>query len=95
MQAPAHVDDNQLPADFPRLRAARAGIGAPAGVSREIVDRLNTGVTAALADPKLKARILDLGGVPMPMTPAEFGLFLAAETEKWGKVIQAANIKPG
>jgi tripartite-type tricarboxylate transporter receptor subunit TctC len=75
--------------------SAFAGIGAPAGVSREIVDRLNTGVTAALADPKLKARILDLGGVPMPMTPAEFGLFLAAETGKWGKVIQAANIKPG
>jgi tripartite-type tricarboxylate transporter receptor subunit TctC len=75
--------------------SAFAGIGAPAGVSREIVDRLNTGVTTALADPKLKARILDLGGVPMPMTPAEFGLFLAAETEKWGKVIQAANIKPG
>jgi len=74
--------------------SAFAGLGAPAGVPREIVDKLNTGVTAALADPKLKARILDLGGVPMPMTPAEFGLFLAAETEKWAKVIRAANIKP-
>jgi tripartite-type tricarboxylate transporter receptor subunit TctC len=63
-------------------------------VSREIVDKLNKGVNAALADPKLKARIADLGGVPMPMTPAEFGLLLAAETEKWGKVIRAANIKP-
>ncbi len=49
----------------------------------------------ALADPKIKARILDLGGVPMPMTPAEFGQLLVAETEKWGKVIRAANIKPG
>jgi tripartite-type tricarboxylate transporter receptor subunit TctC len=75
--------------------SAFAGIGAPAGVSREIVDKLNSGVTTALADPKLKARIVDLGGVPMPMTPAEFGLLLAAETEKWGKVIRAANIKPG
>jgi tripartite-type tricarboxylate transporter receptor subunit TctC len=75
--------------------SAFAGLGAPAGASREIVDKLNAGVTTALADPKLKARILDLGGVPMPMTPAEFGRFLAAETEKWGKVIQAANIKPG
>jgi tripartite-type tricarboxylate transporter receptor subunit TctC len=75
--------------------SAFAGLGAPAGVSREIVDKLNMGVTAALADPKLKARILDLGGVPMPMTPAEFGRFLAAETEKWAKVIRAANIKPG
>ena len=75
--------------------SAFAGLGAPAGVSREIVDKLNTGVTTALADPKLKARILDLGGVPMPMTPAEFGRFLAAETGKWAKVIRAANIKPG
>ena len=75
--------------------SAFAGLGVPAGVPHEIVDKLNTGVTAALADPKLKARILDLGGVPMPMTPAEFGLLLARETEKWGKVIRAANIKPG
>ncbi len=74
---------------------AFAGLGAPAGTPRDIVDKLNKGVGAALADPKLKARILDLGGVPMPMTPAEFGLFLAAETEKWAKVIRAANIKPG
>jgi tripartite-type tricarboxylate transporter receptor subunit TctC len=42
----------------------------------------------------LKAKILDMGGVPMPMTPAEFGKFLAEETAKWGKVIRAANIKP-
>jgi tripartite-type tricarboxylate transporter receptor subunit TctC len=75
--------------------SAFAGLGAPVGVSREVVDKLNTAVNTALADPKLKARILDLGGVPMPMTPAEFGLFLAAETEKWAKVIRAANIKPG
>jgi tripartite-type tricarboxylate transporter receptor subunit TctC len=74
--------------------SAFAGLGAPAGTRREIVDKLNTCVTAALADPKLKARIVDLGGVPMPMTPAEFGHLLAAETEKWGKVIRAANIKP-
>jgi tripartite-type tricarboxylate transporter receptor subunit TctC len=74
--------------------SAFAGLGAPAGTPREIVDKLNAGVNTALADPKLKARILDLGGVPMPMTPAEFGTFLAAETEKWAKVIRAANIKP-
>jgi tripartite-type tricarboxylate transporter receptor subunit TctC len=46
-----------------------------------------------LADPKMKARLADLGGVPMPMTPAEFGKFIVDETEKWGKVIRAANIK--
>ena len=80
-------------------RASRPAL-SPASARRpacpaEIVDKLNKGVTTALADPKLKARILDLGGVPMPMTPAEFGKFLADETEKWGKVIRAANIKPG
>jgi len=73
---------------------AFAGLGAPAGTPREIVDRLNKAVGVALADPKLKAKILDMGGVPMPMTPTEFGKFLAEETEKWGKVIRAGNIKP-
>jgi tripartite-type tricarboxylate transporter receptor subunit TctC len=74
--------------------SAFAGLGAPTGTPREIVDKLNKGVGTALADPKIGARIVDLGGVPMPMTPAEFGTLLAAETEKWGKVIRAANIKP-
>ena len=75
--------------------SAFAGIGAPAATPRAIVDKLNKAITAALADPKLTARIVELGGVPMPMTPGAFGLFLAAETEKWAKVIRAANIKPG
>jgi len=74
---------------------AFAGLGAPAGTPREIVDRLNKAVGVALANPALKAKIVDMGGVPMPMTPAEFGAFLAEETAKWGKVIHAANIKPG
>jgi tripartite-type tricarboxylate transporter receptor subunit TctC len=75
--------------------SAFAGIGTPAGTPRAIVERLNKAVGVALADPKLAARIVELGGVPMPMTPAEFGTFLATETEKWGKVITAANIRPG
>jgi tripartite-type tricarboxylate transporter receptor subunit TctC len=75
--------------------SAFAGLGAPAATPREIVDKLNKAVGVALANPALKAKILDLGGVPMPMTPAEFGRFLAEETEKWGKVIRAANMKPG
>jgi tripartite-type tricarboxylate transporter receptor subunit TctC len=54
---------------------------------------LNEEINAALADPKFKARLVDLGGVPMSMTAAQFGKFVAAETEKWGKVIRAANIK--
>ena len=74
--------------------SAFAGLGAPAGTPPAVIDKLNKAVGVALADPKLKARILDLGGVPMPMTPAEFGRLLATETEKWGKVIRAANIKP-
>ena len=75
--------------------SAFAGFGAPTGTPRAIVERLNKAVGAALADPKLAARIVELGGVPMPMTSAEFGTFLATETEKWGKVIKAANIRPG
>ncbi len=69
------------------------GIGAPKNTSTEIIDRLNTEVNAGLADPKIKERLADLGGVPMPMTPVEFGKFIADETVKWGKVVRAANIK--
>jgi len=71
------------------------GIGAPNNTPAEISDRINKEIIADLADPKTKAQLADIGAVPMPMTPAEFGKFLAAETEKWGKVIRAANIKPG
>ena len=70
------------------------GVGAPKNTRAEIVARLNKEVNAALADPQMKARLADLGNVPMPMTPTEFGRFIAEETEKWGKVIRAANIKP-
>jgi tripartite-type tricarboxylate transporter receptor subunit TctC len=69
------------------------GIGAPKNTPTEIVDKLNNEINAALADPTIKARLADLGGVPMPMSPAEFGKFIAEETEKWGKVIRALNIK--
>jgi tripartite-type tricarboxylate transporter receptor subunit TctC len=70
------------------------GIGAPKSTPADIVDRLNREINAGLADPKLKMRLADLGGVPMPMTPADFGKFIADETEKWAKVIRTANIKP-
>jgi tripartite-type tricarboxylate transporter receptor subunit TctC len=69
------------------------GIGAPRGTSGEIVGMLNGEINAALADPKVKARLADLGVSPMPTTSAEFGTFIAAETEKWAKVIRTANIK--
>jgi tripartite-type tricarboxylate transporter receptor subunit TctC len=70
------------------------GVGAPKATSAEIVTSLNTAMAAALAEPEMKTRLADLGAVPMPSTPAEFGAFLAADTEKWGKVIRSANIKP-
>jgi tripartite-type tricarboxylate transporter receptor subunit TctC len=70
------------------------GASAPRNTPVAIVDKLNKGINAGLADPVLKARLLDLGGIPMPMSPAEFGKFIAGETEKWAKVINFANIKP-
>jgi tripartite-type tricarboxylate transporter receptor subunit TctC len=70
------------------------GMGAPANTPADIIDKLNKTIGEALADPALKARFADLGAETMPMTPAEFGKFVAAETEKWGKVIKLAGIKP-
>ncbi|HEY2530501.1 MAG TPA: tripartite tricarboxylate transporter substrate binding protein [Xanthobacteraceae bacterium] len=70
------------------------GIAAPKPTSTEIIEKLNGEINAALADPKLKARLADLGSVAMQMTPAEFEKFIAAESQKWAKVIKAANIKP-
>jgi tripartite-type tricarboxylate transporter receptor subunit TctC len=69
------------------------GIGVPKNTPAEIVDKLNEAINAGLADPTIKARLADLGGVPMPMSPADFGKLIADETEKWAKVIRAANIK--
>jgi tripartite-type tricarboxylate transporter receptor subunit TctC len=69
------------------------GVGAPAGTPADVIDKLNKEINAGLADAKIKARLADVAGVPMPMTPAEFGKFIADETEKWGKVIRATHIK--
>ena len=63
------------------------GISAPKGTPPEIVDLLNTAVGEALKDPKLVARLAEVGGIPKPMTPAEFGKLVADETEKWRKVV--------
>ena len=69
------------------------GIVAPKGTPPAIVDKLNAAINGVLADPKLVARLADLGGVPMPMTPAEFGQLIADDTEKWAKVIKVAGVK--
>ena len=70
------------------------GIGAPKNTPTEIVDTLNKEINAGLADPKIKARLADLGGEVLALSPADFAKLIAEETEKWGKVIRAANIKP-
>jgi tripartite-type tricarboxylate transporter receptor subunit TctC len=70
------------------------GIGAPRNTPAEIIDKLNKEINAGLADPKLKAQLVDLGGTIIAGSSVDFGRLLADETEKWGKVIRAANIKP-
>jgi tripartite-type tricarboxylate transporter receptor subunit TctC len=69
------------------------GIGAPRNTPAEVVEILNTAVNAGLADPRLNARLADLGSVPLGGPPATFGKLIADETEKWGKVIAFAGIK--
>jgi tripartite-type tricarboxylate transporter receptor subunit TctC len=69
------------------------GIGVPKNTPAEIVDKLNEAINAGLADPTIKARLADLGGEPMPMLPAEFGKFIADETEKWAKVVKFSGAK--
>jgi tripartite-type tricarboxylate transporter receptor subunit TctC len=70
------------------------GICAPRGTPAEVIARLNAEITAGVADPGLRARLVDLGIEPRPMTPAEFGQFIADETEKWAKVIRFAALRP-
>jgi tripartite-type tricarboxylate transporter receptor subunit TctC len=70
------------------------GLGAPKGTPPEIIDKLNAAVNAGLADPKLKARLADLGGSMLVVTPAEFGALVAAETDKWAKVVIFSGARP-
>ena len=69
------------------------GIGGPKDLPPDIIAKLNSAITEGLADPKIKDRLDDLGGLPMPMSPADFANLIAGETEKWGKVIKFAGIK--
>ena len=70
------------------------GVGAPRKTPAAIIDKLNKEINAVIAEPKIKARLADLGGTILSGSPAEFGKFIADETDKWAKVIKAANIKP-
>jgi len=76
----------------PRKRGP--SLGAPRSTPVDIVARLNKEINAGLADPKMKARLADLGSEGMPMTPVEFGKLIAEETKKWAKVVKFASIKP-
>jgi tripartite-type tricarboxylate transporter receptor subunit TctC len=80
---------------FPGYEASQwYGVGVPKNTPAEIIDKLNKEINAGLADAKMKARLADLGGTVLPGSPATFGKLIADETEKWGKVIRALNIKP-
>jgi tripartite-type tricarboxylate transporter receptor subunit TctC len=93
---------SQLLPDLPPLSdyvpgyeaSAWYGVGAPRNTPAAIVERLNREINAALADPPMQARLVDLGGTTRAGSPADLGRFMAAETEKWAKVVKFAGIKP-
>jgi tripartite-type tricarboxylate transporter receptor subunit TctC len=70
------------------------GVGAPRSTPAEVIEKLNREINAGLADIKIKARLADLGSTPFGGSPAEFKAFLAGETQKWGKVVRSANVRP-
>jgi tripartite-type tricarboxylate transporter receptor subunit TctC len=95
VRAEALPDVPTVAESVPGLEASQwYGIVVPKGTPAEIVDRLNKEINAGLADPKMKARLAELGGMVLAGSPSDFAKLIADETEKWGKVIRVANIKP-
>jgi tripartite-type tricarboxylate transporter receptor subunit TctC len=93
-RSPALPDVPALAETVPGYEASGwSGIGAPRDTPADIIATLNQTINAALADPKIKARLVALGGTLVPGSPADFAKFVAAETEKWAKVVRSANIK--
>jgi tripartite-type tricarboxylate transporter receptor subunit TctC len=74
--------------------SAVQGVGAPKATPVDVIDKLNRETNAALVDPKIKARLADLGATVLAGSPADFGKFLADETDKWGKVVRFSGAKP-
>src|SRR5215472_8872079 len=70
------------------------GLGAPKNTPADIIEKLNKATNAGLADPRIRTRLADLGGTPLPGSPADFGKLIADETEKWGKVLKFVDLKP-
>ena len=70
-----------------------SGIGSPKSTPTEVIDKLNREINAALSDPRMQARLADLGATPFGGSPADFGKLIADETEKWGKVVKFVGIK--
>jgi len=70
-----------------------SGVGSPKSTPTEVIDKLNREINTALADPKIKAQLADLGSTPLVGSATDFGKLIADETEKWGNVIRALNIK--
>jgi tripartite-type tricarboxylate transporter receptor subunit TctC len=70
------------------------GVGAPKGTPAEVIERLNQEITAGITELQFKARLVEFGGTPFALLPADFSKFIIDETKKWGKVIRATNIKP-
>jgi tripartite-type tricarboxylate transporter receptor subunit TctC len=95
LRSPALPDLPALGEFLPGYEAsAWTALGAPKNTSAEIIEKLNKEINAGLGDPEIKARLADLGAMTFAGSPADFGMFITQETEKWGKVIRAANIKP-
>jgi tripartite-type tricarboxylate transporter receptor subunit TctC len=93
VRSPALPDVPTVAETVPGYEAsAWFGMGAPKGTPPEIINKLNSAINAALADPNIQARLADLGGAVMAGTPADFGKVIADETDKWSKVVNAVGV---
>ena len=92
VREPSFPDLPTVAATVPGYEAtAWFGVGMPKGTPREAIDKMNAAVNKALADPKMRERLAQLGGAPIPGTPEDFGKVIAAETEKWAKVVASSG----